>query len=354
MASKWHAVDSINEAVERTNHLLFKNFRLGFWLKLALVVFLIGGGGFNLNSGFRESGKDGKEFMASVSAYLPIIVVVLAILLIIGLVFAFIRAVCQFVFIDAVATGTIELIKGFKRNLEGGFSLFLFNLGLTLIAILLVLGALLPIMYLIFKGAGGLSTIALVIAFIALVFGIMLFIWLISSLTTDFAIIFMHKEKKGVMDGWRRLWRLGKSNLKQFAVYMAVKIALAIASGIIVFIIALVVTIIALILIIALGIGVAAIVIGGVVALGLNTTYLYWLLIPALIIAIAYFIVVGYFNVLITLPVPVFFRCYSILFLQRLDPTIHVIMKEEKPLGSKKLEEKNTSKKKKTEDLRIY
>ena len=124
MADGWYATEALNKALEKTNQLLFKNFNLVFWLKLALIVFLIGGLSFNLNSGLRSPSKSDSNFIASISTYLPIIVVVIAIFLVIGLIFAFIKSVCQFMFIEGIVNRDVDLVKGFKRNLENGFNLF--------------------------------------------------------------------------------------------------------------------------------------------------------------------------------------------------------------------------------------
>lgn len=330
MASEWYASEALNEALERTNELLLKKFNLNFWLKLALVVFLIGGG-FNLNSGFNWSGGDKTNFNADVSSYLPMIVIVIAILIVIGLVFAFIRAVCQFIFIETIASNKIELVSGFKRNLDSGFNLFLFNVGLALVSLILLVIAFSPIIYIIIKGTSEVSTLVLVVlavAGIVIAIGIAIIMGLIETFTNDFAIVLMHKEKKGIINGWKRVFDLIKNNLKQFAVYLIVKIAIGVVAVIILGVIGIVITIIALIFILVLAIGIGVVLLGVVIALGLSTGALLWLLIPAIIIAIVYFMAVAYINVLITLPIPVFFRYYSILFLQHLEPTLDLIAKE--------------------------
>ena len=39
--SEWHAVEALNDGIERTTKLLFKPFSMRLWLRLALVVFLL-------------------------------------------------------------------------------------------------------------------------------------------------------------------------------------------------------------------------------------------------------------------------------------------------------------------------
>ena len=52
-----HAIDSIEPAANKTINLLFKPLNLKFWLKLALVAFLMGSGGGNFSS-YNTGGGD--------------------------------------------------------------------------------------------------------------------------------------------------------------------------------------------------------------------------------------------------------------------------------------------------------
>ncbi|MFH1126137.1 MAG: hypothetical protein V1703_03345 [Candidatus Altiarchaeota archaeon] len=362
MASEWHAVEALNKALEKTNELLLKRFKLSFWLKLALVVFLIGGGGLNFN--FNTSFPGEKEFTADFSKYLPVIIIIFAVLLVMGLVFSFIRAVCQFMFIETLKNKEIELINEFRRNLESGFSLFLFNLVLGVITLILALIVIAPIVYLFIKGSGGTSTIALVVMVIVGILTILCVVIIssiVSMLTTDFAIILMHKDKVGIINSWKNLWTIMGKNLKQFIVYVIAKIALSIIAAMILGVVGIVILIITLLLLIALGIGAGVIVLGLALALGLKTSALAWLIIPALIIAMVYFMAVGYLTVAITLPVPVFFRYYSILFLQDVEPSIKLIedKKPEELEGEKREKEEvakkpRTRRKKSEKQLKVY
>jgi len=366
MASEWHAAEALNEALEKTNELLFRKFNLAFWLKLAVVVFLVGGsGGFNFNTGFGGSDKD-KNMAADFTAILPFLVVIFAVVIIIALIFMFIKAVCQFMFIETVGSGEIELVKGFKRNVDAGFNLFLFELGLLLVSLVLLVVTLGPLIYLLVKGGLMEKTIPLLIAIVAGIIVcliIAIIMSLVTMLTNDFALVIAHAEKKGIIAGWRRLWRLMNDNIKQFGVYVLVKIALAILAGIILTIIGIIAFIIALIPVAVVGVAFVVALIVLSAGLGVGKGVLMLLVIPAVIIGIVYFIAISYCIVVITLPVPVFFRCYSILFLQRIEPGIRVTAgkrlekerKKEPPMEEKKRLKAKAKKTVKSEKkLRVY
>ncbi|MDD5111789.1 MAG: hypothetical protein PHG85_04545 [Candidatus Altiarchaeota archaeon] len=330
MASEWHAAEALNEALGRTNELLFRKIRPGFWLKLAFVVFLIGGsGGFNPMTWAEPDKNSGDtDIIATLSPYLPYIVIGLAVLLVISLVFSFIRAVCQFMLIESVATGEVELIKGFKRNIDSGFNLFLFNLAfglLTLFALAIIAA---PAIFLFMNDSANFQGIKLIATLAVTIATAVLFLicsGFVSSFTNDFAIAFVYSERRGVLDGWRRLWALIKGNAKQFIVYIVVKVAVGIIAGIASMIIGLVILVISLLILAAFALGAGLIVAGIAVALNIDKSALMILVIPAVLIAIAYFIAVGYLTILLTLPIPVFFRNYSLLFLQRIEPSIRII-----------------------------
>jgi hypothetical protein len=324
MAREWHAVGAFNRALGSTSQLLFRKPDLWFWLKLSLVVFLaVGGSSFNPSSFLnRDSGDGSVDFMQ----YLPLLVAVFSIILIIGLVFSFIRAVCQFMFIESLIEGRTEIADGFRRNLDNGFSLFLFNLLVGFASIAILLAFLAPVIYYAFISGVEPSRPAL---FVSLVYAIGIFILvgvvsgIVGSFTTDFVTVLMYKNVKGVVYCWKRLAGLIKNNTNEFLVYMLVGIASGLAAGVILFIVDVIVTIAAIVIAIIPALGL--IVVGGGLGLALGKGILVWLLIPALAVVIAYFMVVSYITVVLTLPVHVFFRYYSMGFIHRIEPTLGVM-----------------------------
>jgi len=356
METEWHAVEALNKALGKTHELLLKKFNLSFWLKLALITFLLSGGlNLNLPGSFSDSDKNPD---IDFSRYLPLIVMAIAVLLIIGMVFAFIGAVAQFMFIDALVDSGVELIKGFKKNMALGFNLFLFNLGLGILAFIVVLITFIPAMLLLFKGAQGASIIVLILAIIAAVIVFICFVIvlnLVGVLNNDFAIVILRQEKRGMLNAWRRLISLIKRDVKQVIVYLVLKIALAIMAGVIGFVVFIVLFIAYLIAMFVLGLFLGII----AYATGFSLESLaIWAII--LVIAVIGFILMSYVYAVILLPFYVFFRYYSLHFLQRMEPAIR-LMEDEKPADESKGEEteeateKSKGRKRKNEKkLKVY
>ncbi|MCX6694882.1 MAG: hypothetical protein NTU61_01105, partial [Candidatus Altiarchaeota archaeon] len=144
--SEWHAIDALNDSIERTEGLLFRPFRLEFWLRLALVLFIIGLSGSFSNFTMRISDFSDMDLQLT-RELVVIIIVVFALLLFITLALDFVASVYTFVFIEAIFNDKVEFIEGFKRNLSKGFSLFAFNILVGIAAILLVVAALVAGVY---------------------------------------------------------------------------------------------------------------------------------------------------------------------------------------------------------------
>lgn len=328
MTREWHAVRALNAALEETKSLLLRKIDVALWLKLGLVVFLIGGGGLFNAGGFGSQENDNTAF--DFARYLPVIVVVLSILIIIGLVFSLIRAVCQFMFIEALLDRSIVLLSGFKRNLDKGFNLFMFNLALGFATVITLIAIIIPIAYYLFVLNAGLSRL-FVVFFLALAACIIMLILLIAgvvgSLTNDFVTVIMHKEGKGVVEGWRRLYALIKNDIKEFLVYAIVRTAVGLMAAVLMFIVELIVTVISIAVAVIPAVGIASITAGIALALDWSSGMLALLLIPAVFIAILYFMVVTYITMVLTLPFTVFFRYHSMLFLHYTDPALDVMAK---------------------------
>ncbi|MBM3309136.1 MAG: hypothetical protein FJY77_02690 [Candidatus Altiarchaeales archaeon] len=317
MTGEWHAVEVLDKALGMTNQLLFEKFNLNLWLKLAFIVFLITGS-FSLNgiSNFIDKDSDAK--------YIPVIVIILAVSLVIGLVFAFIRAVAQFMFIESLTTKGVEIIKGFKRNLDSGFNLFLFNIAFFLIAIILIMAIIIPVIFLMFVGivsSNALIIIPIILLTVVVVLAVSIVLSLVGMLNTDFAIVLMHKEREGMVNAWKRLLGLVKKDGKQFAVYTALKIALAVLASMIEMVVSIVLLIAYLVSMLIIGILLGVIAYSGGIDFG--KSLLIW--VPAIIIAIIGFVIMSYVYSVIVLPIYVFFRYYSLLFLGRIEPAVNLM-----------------------------
>jgi hypothetical protein len=127
-------------------------------------------------------------------------------------------------------------------------------------------------------------------------------------LTKDFVIPQMALENIGVMEGWRRLWSMIKSEKGGYAAYIGMKIVMAIGAGIIV---GIATVILGLIIAIPTALfGILAIVTGKTAGLTWNA----YTITVAVVVGCVLFAGFLYVIALISVPVIVFFPAYSIYF----------------------------------------
>jgi hypothetical protein len=142
-------------------------------------------------------------------------------------------------------------------------------------------------------------------------FAVLIFVLVLAVvfvLTKDFVIPQMALENIGVMEGWRRLWWMIKSEKGGYAAYIGMKIVMAIGAGIIV---AIATVILGLIIAIPTALfSILAIVTGKTAGLTWNA-YTVTLAVVVGCVLLAGFL---YVIALISVPVIVFFPAYSIYF----------------------------------------
>jgi hypothetical protein len=317
------AMDSITLAFEHTKRQLFKPFRFGQWVRLAIVGLLAGelgsGGNLNLNS---HSGPPASVpslpdiFHKIDPAILASLITVLVITgMVLFFVMAFISSIMRFILFDSVLTRQCHIRAGWNRWQENGWKYFLWQIGLalaTFAAALILIGGPAAFAY----GMGWfqpprahiaqlvLTGLAVVLAFVAFVIAVAL----VHVLTKDFVVPQMAFEGIGAMEGWRRLWPMVEVDVKGFALYIGMKIILTIVAGIAVGIVA---VILGLILAIPV-IGVVASVV--IAAKGAGLTWNVLTITAAVIAGCIVFAIFFFLVSLISVPAIVFFPAYSIYF----------------------------------------
>ena len=327
----WHAIDSVEPAWDKTVGLLFKPFRGRFWLKLALVVLFMGlggGGGGGGNAGnFRYPvGGDPNEFFATVAnkvmENIGIIAIATVVLILIALTLSYIKRVMYFVFLESVLNSKVEIVAGFKRHMGKGFRVFLFELVLGIICLLCVLVPMLAYYFIFGFSFGTAFWLSLIVGILGLIL-LIIVASIIASFTKSFVVPYMYKGR-GVIEGWKHLLSVLRENAAQTLVYVFVSIILKIVSaiaGLIVLIIVLLVLAIPGVII-----GLLLVMIGGGIALsGVCSGPMLLLCVGAGIVAlIPVMVVISYLITLVTLPISVFFRYYSLIFLTKIDKGVKI------------------------------
>ena len=137
------AMDCITLAFEHTKRQLFKPFRFGQWVRLAIVGLLAGelgsGGNLNLQSPPAQP-QSGPQIPAIADIFHKIDPAILAsvitVLVITGLVLlilmAFVSSVMRFVLFDSVLTRECHIRAGWSRRQDNGWKYFLWQMGLIL------------------------------------------------------------------------------------------------------------------------------------------------------------------------------------------------------------------------------
>lgn len=217
-----HAFDDIDDAVTATRSFLFPIDR-GTWLRLALVVFFVGGASVNApTTGFNVpgTGPDGPTppVPELTDTVLFAIAAIVAVLVLVVLLFAFVGSVMEFAFVEALRSEEVHVRRYWSRYWRRGARLFGFRVGLGLVALLLVGGVVAAVALPALSGAGGVS-FGLFVALLPVLFLLAMVFGLVNGFTTAFVVPAMLLEDRGVLDGWRRVWPIVRAKWKEYAVY---------------------------------------------------------------------------------------------------------------------------------------
>jgi hypothetical protein len=321
------AVDAISPAFEHTKRQLLKPFRIGQWVRLALVGLLAGelsSGGFKIPnlSNFNLPRHQGSEhFLAPDFAgsdpmlFAGLIAVLVVAGFLLGILLIYVSSVMRFILFDSVLVKECHIREGWSRRQVPGWHYFLWKL-LYLLATFGVLIVLVGIPAGFAFAVGWLNDpkqhmAALVLGGIALFLAIMIFaigMAVIYVLTKDFVVPQMALENIGALEGWRRLWAMMKAEKSSYAGYIGMKIVLAIGVGIILGIVGFIIGLI--ILIPAAGVAVAAVLGGKAAGLGWTAATITLAVVAGSVLLAVFLFVMA----LISVPVIVFFPAYSIYF----------------------------------------
>ncbi len=320
------ATDTIALAFQHTKRQLLQPFRLWQWTRLALVGLLAGemgsgGGGSNLRSQLGAARRGPSHFPPSGLPHIDpaILGAVIAVLVISGFVFflvmLYVSSVMRFVLFDSVLQKECRIREGWSRRQNQGWNYFLWHLGyffITFGGFIVLLG--IPAAFAF--GMGWFSPprehVLPLVLFGILVF--FLFIVLIFAaavvqlLTKDFVVPQMALEGIGAIEGWRRLWPMIQVEKGGYAVYIVMKVVLAIGAGIVIGIASIILAL--LVAIPVVGVVIAAVVAGKTTGLTWNASTITAAVVAGCVL-LAIFL---YLIALISVPAIVFFPAYSIYF----------------------------------------
>lgn len=229
----WYAVDALDDALSEADDLLLP-FDAGTWLRLAVIAIFAGMSPPQAPTVSWEAPPEAVfEFGSQLTEprVLSLVVAVIAVGIVVGIVFAAIGSVMEFVLVDAVRSQTVRILGPFGERLGAGLRLLAFRIVVGILVLLAVAGVVLPVALVGITGTP-LPLVALVVTLpILLVAGVVAAGVL--EFTTAFVVPLMAEHGDGVLDGWRRFYPTLRAEWQEFGVYVLVKIVLLVGVGIV-------------------------------------------------------------------------------------------------------------------------
>ena len=231
------AIKAITPAIQCTRSLIWP-LRVSRWFRLMIISFFIGTW---LTGPFPDISIGNFSILNNISGfelftgYAGIISSVIASILMILLVFAFIGSVFQFIFVDYLASNKKGLIQLFKNRWHMGIRLFIFNL-IMLFIVAIFAGATFffiatPILntdihepYLLMQ--------ALAYTLIGL-FILIIPVWILTLITNDFVVPVMMVRNSGIINGWKIIIKEFKGRWRDIFLYIIIKMVIYVTTGII-------------------------------------------------------------------------------------------------------------------------
>lgn len=241
-----HCTDAFSRGWTQMIRILFQPFRLVFWLKMALLALLMGGatsfrGNFPSGGGTTRTTTPGSlptgpfqdmanAFMENAAFYVLILFGVMLLVLI----FSFLASIAKFLFYEGTLSGVSYFIDGFKNNVSGIVSYFLWNILVGLLFVIVISVSAFMIILLVF---GGFSAIDMspneslpIILLITLGLGLGLILIIVGIIYTEMleamVVPLMVVHKYGIFHSWGITIRLVLENLFEFLGFVLIRIGI--------------------------------------------------------------------------------------------------------------------------------
>ncbi|UUX92736.1 DUF7544 domain-containing protein [Methanoplanus endosymbiosus] len=246
--TEYFAFSKIDSALDKTKAILWP-FNLGIWLRLALISLFAGG--ITAINPFQFTG--GPSEMGGLNTAMPgmngfpdmtLILLIVFAVIILALIFGYLSAVFQFIFVDCLRTKEFRIRHYFSERVGKGARLFGFELAVSFLLILLVAVAMIALIAGVMGTAGGAMNIMIFFTMMLAVIIIAIPIAILFMLTIDFVVPIMTADDCGVIEGWKKCWNVMGRGWLQIIIYIIMKFILSIVIVIIMVIIAVIAAII--------------------------------------------------------------------------------------------------------------
>lgn len=308
-----YAVDDVADAVAATRAFLLP-FDRSRWLRLALVVFFVGGGaGLQLSGGAPDAGNS-PTLPSLGGAELALVGAAVALVVVLVLAFLFVRSTMEFVFVASLRRESVAVRRDWRANWRRGARLLGFRLALGAVALAaaaVVVGlAVAPALVGVPVG----SAVVLLVAVPALVV-LAVGAGLAGGFTTAFVVPVMLLDDCGPLAAWRRLWPTLTAGWRQYAAYAVGAFVLRFAAG-------LLATVATTLAAVGLAVPLGLVALAGVALLGVVEA-LGWVVVGTAVVLFVLSLVVV--SLLVAVPVKTFRRYYDLLVLGDTDRSLDVV-----------------------------
>jgi hypothetical protein len=241
-------IDPIGPAIEQVKTILFKPFDLGKWFTIGFCAWLAylgkgGGGGGNINIPTRHDPTWFHQarvfFVQNAHWIIPLIIAGFVVGIVLWVVLIWLSSRGKFMFLHCVATNTAEVKNPWRKFSQQGNSLFVFRLVAGLVCFLclaLLVGSSIFLIILCVTG----RIYAIAPAVVALVFLVpvtiagSIAVGLLFRFTYDFVVPIMFLRAARCTDAWRKFLKILSVNKARFLLYILFQIVITIVIGAIV------------------------------------------------------------------------------------------------------------------------
>jgi hypothetical protein len=305
-------IEPLGAAFDRVKTILFSPFDLGKWFTIGFCAWLAylgtnghgggggGGGRGDVSYNVSEDVAQAKEYvLANLNWIIPLALIVVLLIIVLWFLFTWLSSRGQFMFLHCVARNEAQVSAPWTKFRRHGNSLFLFRIvlgliGFVVIGIPVLLVAGLIIMMMASEGAVAVGALGLVITGFIIFLAAIIFA-LIGKFTKDFVVPIMFLRTASCTAGWREFLTILSVNKARFALYILVQILIAM-------------------------------VIGAIVWMGFC--------IGCCLCCISVLLLIPYIGTVILLPIHIFTRSYSLLYLRQFGPQFDVFGPETENLPS--------------------
>jgi len=348
----------IHMSWKRTAEILFRSFSIKKWIMLGIIVLLagqVGGFNFNINGNKADFEKAITQITkgASVPADLSssegpsmpnirtllafgnpkkailLLMIIGSVLLLLGVLlflWMWVQANFSFVFVESVVKNDASFRVPFHKNKPQGNSYLMWNIFFSSAAILLLSVIIIPPVVTIVKSgmlmgrtAFDMARIFSIISpYITPLIVIIVALVLVAMIVVDFILPIMYRKKISILSAWPVFLRLLSKNFGDVLLYFLVKLGL----GILAILVSIAVAILGIICLLLIG-GISWL-LGWLIYLIIPQAAKAGALIVLVTLGIGILIILAGLFTLLFLPIPIFFRLFSIYVLGSMDESLDI------------------------------